>query len=274
MTAPLIATPLRSTDLARTTPALTYAVRVNISGTVETLPFPASGALIAARNYWMVGDGQADAGTLGGVGDLWELLRACVDAHSVACTWGASVSAGGKGTLTSSVGVRILWGDALTTLSAIAFGFAQTDEAFAVTTHGAPSMAYGLHLPGFAPVDDTRWRQPVNRSTKQPIAGGAGRTSTFGTPQRERTITWNGISQTRALREYSPADEPRGSFESAWLEAISAGLELRYYEDAATRDPTSYSLATIAPEQVDDPLERSAQYPVEWAYHLDLVERA
>lgn len=271
MTAPLIATPLRYEDLARSTPATSYVLRVDIGGTVEDLPFPVTGTLTAGRNYWTVGDGQADASTLGGVGDLWDMLCDTIHEHSLAPTVTAALSDSGKGTLTTDANVLIMWGHAHTTLSALPFGFEQADEGDYETDHPAPDMAYGWHLPGHAPRDDSRWRQPIAGGTSASISGSS-RTSTFGTPARERALLWEGISQTRALREYQPADEPRGSFEAAWVYALALGYELRYYEDSTARTSSDYDLARVSPEQADDPLERDAAFPVEWTYSLELLE--
>jgi hypothetical protein len=264
--------PLRADELARTTAALAYALRVTCNGMTETLAFPSTGFLTSQRNAWMAGDDQADAdGGVGGVGDLARMLRETLELHSENPTVTVTVSATGRVTITSSLALTILWADALTTLAAAPWGWAQTNTASA-TTHVAPSQAWGWWLPTMPPATDSRWRQPIVGGTRAALSG-LTHTSTWGLPARERSLGWVGLSQAVALREYSPADEPRGAWEAAWLYAIGLGRELRYYVNASTRTSSSYDLATIGPDQVDDPLERDTAYPVEWSVSLELVER-
>lgn len=263
--------PVRREDLARTTDAATYTLRVTVNGVTANLTFPATGALTAGRNYWMSGDAQADASTLGGVGDAVALLRACLASHSQAPTVSIAVSATGVLTITSSLAMTILWSHANTTLSALPFGWTQVDTASA-TTLAAPNQAWGWYALDRDWSDDSRWQQPIARVAVASLSGLV-RVSRFGLPARTRSLALIQATQTGIMREYAPATRPRGTFEDLWLYAASLGRELRLYDDAASRTSSSYTLAVLAPDVADQPHERDADVPTLWTWRLDLMER-
>jgi hypothetical protein len=263
--------PVRREDLARTTEAATYTLRVTVNGVTANLTFPATGALAAGRNYWMSGDAQADASTLGGVGDTVALLRACLASHSQAPTVSIAVSATGVLTITSSLAMTILWSHANTTLSALPFGWTQVDTASS-TTLAAPNQAWGWYALDRPWSDDTRWQQPIARVARASLSGLV-RVSRFGLPARMRTLTLVQADQANTLREYAAATRPRGTFEDLWLDGASLGRELRIYDDAATRTSSSYTLGLLAPDVADQPHERDADVPTLWTWRLDLMER-
>jgi hypothetical protein len=263
--------PVRRSDLARTTDASTYTLRVTCNGVTATLTYPASGSLTSARNYWLAGDAQADAATLGGVGDAVELLRACLASHPQAPTVTIAVSATGVLTITSSLALTILWSDAATTLSALPLGWTQVDTSSS-TTLNAPNQAWGWYALDRDWSDDSRWQQPIARVAAASLSGLV-RVSRFGLPARTRSLALIQATQTGIMREYAPATRPRGTFEDLWLYAASLGRELRLYDDAASRTSSSYTLAVLAPDVADQPHERDADVPTLWTWRLDLMER-
>jgi len=103
---------------------------------------------------------------------------------------------------------------------------------------------------------------------------GQSRASDFGETARERRVVVDLLPNTKALQEYQLGTEPRGSWEWHWRNSVRLGRPLRFYDDAAAaRTSSSYlPLAVIHPDEVDDPLDRDPQYPVEWKLDLRLAE--
>lgn len=263
--------PVRRSDLARTTDASTYALRVQVNGVTSTLTYPASGSLTSTQNYWLAGDAQADASTLGGVGDAVELLRACLASHSQAPTVTIAVSATGVLTVSSSLAMTILWADGATTLSALPFGWTQANTPLSATLI-APNQAWGWYALDRDWSDDSRWQQPIARVAAASLSGLV-RVSRFGLPARTRSLALVQATQASIMREYAAATRPRGTFEDLWLYAASLGRELRIYDDATSRTSTSYTLGVLAPDVADQPHERDGDVPTLWTWRLELMER-
>jgi hypothetical protein len=268
MPSALVLWALRREDLARTTEAAVYTVRVSIGGLPSNLPLA---SLTRGRSYYTSGDGQADADTVGGVGDLITALQAALETHPAAPGVTVAMSDVGVLTITSDVAITILWSHASTTLSALPFGWTQVDTGSA-TTHVAPNQAWGWYAPERPWSDDSRWQQPVVRVAASSLSG-LTRVSRFGLPARERTVSLADVEQQRALREYAPSTRPRGTIEDLWLYALSAGREVRLYDDATSRSSSSYMTAVLAPGVADRPYQRDAEYPVHWRLDLELRER-
>lgn len=266
--------PLWRGDLARTTEGSTYALRVTMAGVTETLTFPASGSLTAQRNYWMAGDAQADSdGSVGGIGDLCQLLRATLLTHSQAVTVTVTPSAANIVSInTGLVLTAVLWANAATTLSATAFGFAQTDTSAAGVLTGA-YQTRGAFCPRRWPSSDTRDVAAYTLGGAVAMSGRQ-RVARHAQARARRDITYDLLMQRYGLAEYVDATEPTGSLEYMWSEALSLGRPVRYYEDEASRTSTSYRLYVARAEDMTgartDVADRDPTYRVRWMSKLAL----
>lgn len=240
--------PLRNTDLDRTTDGTTYVLRVT-RNTTENLNFPASGSLTADRNYWFSGDAQADAdGSVGGVGDLCEMLRATLATHTSGATWTVTLSAANVITIGCSAAFSILWANAATTLSALPFGFPQTDTASGASV-AATNQTDGSWAPGVAFRTDSRDQQPVTTRIARSLSGRI-RASRVSLPRKTRAVSYHLLAQEYILDEYAGTLR---SFERMQTNGLSYGRPIRLYTDATSRTSTSYSLYVID-QDVDRPL--------------------
>jgi hypothetical protein len=236
MPRPMILTPWRPT-------ATSYNLRFTVNGVTETKAFPAAGLLTVGRNYWPSGDGQADSdGGVGGVGDLFALLKATLDSHSDPAVFTAVLDASFRAVLTASAGTNsILWADAATTLDEALFGFTNANTASAIS-------ATGTLLPRYI------WRPNTDgylrsQSDRTPIGGGiatalsgAQRVAKLTAGLREDDVRFTFVANRYALQDFEDASEPYGSFEEAWLNSISLGRQFRIYNDETVRTSTSYRL--------------------------------
>ena len=239
--------PILSTDLARTSAALTYALRVDRNGSAATLAFPASGSLTSLLYYWFSGDDQADtAGTSGenGLGDLCALLETTLNTHSGGAGFTVTLSADNIITVANATAFRILWANAATTLDATVFGFAQTDPGATATTQVGTTQTRGAWCPRRAPGTDTRDVAGYTTGAAVSLSGRT-RIARHATMRATRELTYDLLAERYALAEYAPAGEPTGTLEHVWSEALSLGRPVRYYEDEGSRTSTSYRLYNL-----------------------------
>lgn len=137
--------------------AASYNLRVSISGVQATCTF----SVTSGRYYWAVGDAQADASTLGGVGDLLDRLRACIASHPSAPTVTVTLDANWNIRVAVASGtVQILWASGLTTLQAATFGWTQLDTGAAAAIT-APNVPMGLWRPQRPIWEDGRPQRPI-----------------------------------------------------------------------------------------------------------------
>ncbi len=253
----LIAWPITST-------ATSLNLRLLVNGGTQN----ASVSLTAGRYYWTVGDGQADASTNDGVGDLLGILQAAIRATTAAAA-GVTVA------LTTDFRVRIRtnsldtidlqWSNAATTLPESWFGFTNTDTGAGVS-HTGTLLPQGLWRPR-KPVSepDTRDRQVLVAGVSRTMTGRI-RVANFGTASRERSLSFRLLNRNVALDEYVQASEPYGSFEHAWINSIGVGRPFRLYEDETALTSSDYTLySTIS---VEDPLDRDPSSRLRWAVDL------
>lgn len=231
--------PLVRGDLARTTAAGQYTLRVTMGGVTENLTFPAV-ALTDERYYWFAGDAQADAdGGVGGVGDLAALLRSTLLTHSQAVTVTVTTSATNRLTIdTGLVLTAILWSHASTTLSAVPFGWAQTDTTTA-GVHAAPNQTRGAWCPVQPASYDSRDLAEFMGAVAR-AESGAQRVAVWGEKRAPRELRWDLLLPRYARRDYADATEPTGTLEDVWRYAFMRGLPVRVYRDASSRTSSSY----------------------------------
>lgn len=242
-----------------------FRVTADVAGspTFADLTFPASGSLTIGRNYWLSGDGQADAdGGVGGVGDLLTLLDACLELHPTIQTFTVTLESTFLVRVTVSGATLCIlhWANAATTLDESIFGFTNTDTA-SLGAHNATLLPQGIWRPKRATAIDTRDRQPVVGGIAHAISG-LQRTSRLALPRKERDLNWKFVNQAQILQEYELAAEPFGSFEEAWVNSISFGRPFRYYNDETSRTSTSYQL--YVPRMLEDPMTRNEQFKIFW----------
>jgi hypothetical protein len=253
-----ILTPIRFDATSKT-------IRVTVDATTETLTM---GSLVVGRNYWVSGDAQADAdGSVGGVGDLVTLLQTALTTHSVG-NFTVTVSSTGTVTITLTAGTtfQILWADALTTLDETIFGFTNTAlPSPAAASSVAANKSQGIWSPNRPIARDSRDRQRVVGSVATAISG-LQRAYRLALPRKDRDMSWILLPKEKALQEYEVATEPFGSFEEAWVSAISQGYAFRVYDDEASRTSTSYSLYYA--RDIEEPLVRNGTYAPYWDVNL------
>jgi hypothetical protein len=236
--------PILSTDLARSSASLTYAIRLDRGGTAATVNFP---TLTALRYYWFAGDDQADsAGTSGenGLGDLCALLETALNTHPSGAGFTVTLSVDNIITIANSTAFRVLWNNAATTLDATVFGFAQTDPGATATTAVGATQTRGAWCPRRAPGTDTRDVAGYTTGVAVSLSGRT-RIARHATARAVRELTYDLLAERYALTEYAPAAEPTGTLEHVWSEALSLGRPVRYYEDEGSRTSTSYRLYTL-----------------------------
>lgn len=269
--------PVRREDLARSTAAGQYTLRVTMAGVTEDLTFPPS-ALTADRNYWASNDAQADTdGGVGGVGDFLALLRATLLTHSQAV--GVTLSLSSINVLTINTGLvltSILWGNAATTLAAAPFGFAQTDTGTAGVLTGAVQTRGACTPTATWTETDSR---PI-RARKLSVARSLSdrvRIAVHSTGRDRRRLRFALLQPYEALIEYVASGAPTmptGSFEHMLELALGLGRPVRFYEELSTRTSTSYWLGKLfdAYASREDLIERNARYPAaRWDAAFNLV---
>ena len=248
----LILTPIRFA-------ATSYVVRVTENGSTQDLTF---GGLTIGRNYWMSGDGQADAdGGVGGVGDLLTMFATMLTSHSGSSqTFTAALSSFRASWTANTSTFQILWSHANTTMEDALFGFTNSDSSSASTVT-SPNQPRGIWRPKKPIQDDSRERQPLVGGVGQAISG-VQRVSLLALPKKERDLNFKFINQTQALQEYELAAEPYGSFEEAWVNSIANGYAFRYYPDETDLATNAYQLYYT--RSLVDPLKRNNEFRIWW----------
>lgn len=245
--------------------ASSYVLRATIASITTDLTFSVS----PGRYYWTVGDGQADADTSGGVGDLLEVLRACIATHSQAGTVTCTL-VGHRVRITSSAlgTITLLWAHANTTLDGRIFGWTSSSTSASTSPITAPNLPQGLWLPN-KPVSepDSRDRRVTLGGMAETLSG-AYRVSSFGTAQRERTLSFRLLQRAVALDEYAAASAPYGTWEQAWA-SISLGRPFRLYADDGTLTSSAHTLYRT--RRLADPLDRDPSTSLRWAVDLEVA---
>ena len=222
------------------------------------------------RDYWISGDAQADAvGNVNGEGDLLAIIAAAIvagHAQVSACsfsinanyTLGISITSGGQ--------VDFEFTHANNTLDATILGYPGDADVTDINGATSDDVPRGIWEPGYPISVDSRDRQPIVGGVAMTISG-IPRVSRIATPLPMRSLTFDLLNQSKILDEYTDADEPYGSFEWNWTNAIGLGRNFRLYEDEADLTTgATYSVYRIA--DLADPLARAQQYNVFWSVTL------
>lgn len=265
--------PMNRDELARTTPAASYTLRVEIGGAAETVPFPASGTLTAGRWYWVQGDRltDLDAG-IGGVGDWLATLETAINGHTSSAVVSVIRGTDGRLTLSCATSMRVLWGNALTTLDSRIFGFTQADPS-AATSHLAPALPRGLWAPpGVWPISTSR---PIARrrvGVAESLSGRV-RVATWAESRGGLKLQFGRIQRAWALDEYAASTAPYATLEQVWS-ALSRGRPIRYLEDVTAPNTYRTWRARTAMEGRDSMIQRDGVAPhLLWATpDIDLIE--
>ncbi len=257
--------------------ATTYVLRVTLNGVTEDLTFPlAAGTVDTTRNYWLSGDSQADAdGGVNGVGDLYEMLRACLAQHTQGGTWAiADTTSDGSGQVKITHDTHdftLVWLTA-TTLDGSLWGFdTSSNDTSSSGVLTAPNRTSGLWFPNSLRLFDSRLRQPYVGAVTM-TASGLVRVSRTVTPQKTRVLRWHLLDKAKSLSEHEPTTDPDGAFETAWTQAISKGWAFRLYEDMATTRTGSSDYTLLKTTSLADPITRDQQARYRFAVALQAVE--
>lgn len=253
--------------------ATTYVLRATVASVSESLTFPSSGVLTVGRNYWLSGDGQADAdGGLGGVGDLITMLATTLTSHSAPATFTGTLGATFRTFLQASTGsFTPEWNHAATTLDEAIFGFTNTTPLADVSQAGT-LLPQGIWRPNRPVSFDSRERQPIVGGVARALSG-LQRTSALALPLKERELGFSNLLQRYVLQEYEDTTEPFGSFEEAWINSMRSGIAWRYYPDETLHTTIAhYGLYRAA--SITDPMNRNEQYPIHWDVNIGGVRVA
>ncbi|MEQ8278324.1 MAG: hypothetical protein RMA76_38130 [Deltaproteobacteria bacterium] len=254
----LIATPIRFA-------AASYTLRVDVGGTTEDLTV----GFTVGRNYWLSGDGQADAdGGVGGVGDLLRVVSTALGTHTEITGGYAALNSSflvELGSLDGGDNITIDWPNS--TLDESIFGFADAIVGPTADAVVGTLMPRGLWRPMKAATVDSRDRQPIVGGISAAVSGRT-RVSRFATPLREREIEIARLHQSVTLAEYAPATEPYGTLEEAWINSMSLGRPFRLYEDETVRTSSSYGLYRT--KDLGEPYDRDPRYNVRWRANLSM----
>jgi hypothetical protein len=247
-------------------------VRVERS-TIETLTFPTA-VLTALRFYWMAGDAQADASTNDGLGDLVRMLQTCLNTHTnAAAGFTVSLSSTNRVTISHASSFRILWGDALTTLNAVPFGFVQSDPVNVSTSTTAVNQTRGAWCPRRVASQDTRDVLTYAIGAAVSLSGRQ-RVSRHAEARSTRDFEYELLLRRYALTEYADATEPTGTIEAAYQYAMSLGFPIRWYADEASRTSSSYTLYYLRAEELTgsrlDIIDRDPRARFRWFAKLPL----
>lgn len=262
-----------------------YWLRVTVDGgsgpVTEDLRFPVSpDVLTPGREYWAVGDGQADGQEgdpqdLVGKGDLWLMLTDTLRSHSESPSFLPGLGNGdvnhGKARIGADMPFTIHWSHASTTAPALdptIFGFVAGD--ISSDTNGdvfAPNRQGGMWYPYQPPTIDSRDRiVQVGGLTEVP--SGLVRVARLATNVRKvRDLEWRLLRPSKGLTEFQDADDPFGSAEQMQA-SLHAGHPLRLYLDESTRSSSSYTLYRT--RSLEDTLERDEESRVRWQIRLSL----
>lgn len=239
--------------------ATSYVVRVTANAVTTDLPFPAAGSLSTTTDYFMSGDGTAT--------DLVTILATAISAHAQLGTVTGSISSW-RLSLDDSTNVdfTIAWDHANNTLDPLVFGFTDATPV-AADPLVSTNMPQGLWRPERPIAFDSRDRQPIIGGVGMSVAGDI-RISSFGTPYKERDISFVFIPQAKILDEYVASTEPYGAFEYNWVNSIAVGRVLRLFEDESTLAAGTYTAYRV--RDLADPMVRSQRYDVFWDVLLRL----
>lgn len=247
--------------------AASYVLRVQTFGGAAT---DLTINLTAGRYYWPIGDGQADASTNGGVGDLLAILQTALAAHLASTT--VALSAGLRVTITAGSGtLRILWAHANTTLPAAWFGFADADTAYFASTTGDyyPQHLWRPNKPVAYP--DTRDQRVLIGGISRSLSGRV-RVSNFGEPPRQRSLRFEKLLQAVVLDEYAEATALYSTWEQTWHDGIGLGRPFRLYDDEGSRGTSDFTLYTV--NNLANPLDRDEGTRLRWRVDLQVVRYA
>lgn len=247
--------------------ASSYVLRVAIDGVAQDRTF----SVTPNRFYWVTTDGQADASTLGGVGDLMAILRTCIQSHTASPTVTCTLDANWRMRVTLTGGgstIQLLWAHANTTLDTAVNGanpFGYSGDTSAASAVVSASMPMGLWRPGYPIWNDGRPQRPMIGGVGRSLAGRS-RVSDFGTASRERPIYFGRLRQAQVLEEYAASTALWGTLEHAWHNALGLGQPFRLYEDESTlaSGSSAYTLWRIASKL--RPYERLGNDPPESLY--------
>lgn len=257
---PLLAWPVRFA-------ATTFDLRVTVLAT-ETLTTP---VLTIDRNYWTIGDAQADAdGGIGGVGDLLAILKTTLQTHSNIVSCDVTLTAGFRVrvqiTNPPAQTLNILWDDGATNLDKAVFGFS-TDSGIGDPVTG-DRMPMGIWRPQRPIGRDSRERAPHIGGQVSTLSGDY-RTTHIAEGKKTRDLPFIHLPQARILEEYADTTEPFGAFESAWNDALVLGRRFRVYADELNLATNAYTIYKT--RGTSNPMQRSGVYPVFWDVDLRAV---
>ena len=258
----LILTPIRF-DVA------SLALVVTANSVQQTLTM----SVTPGRDYWVSGDNQADgAGAVNGVGDLLQMFEDMLETHAQISA--ATVSMDSDYSLTIQVTATgttdLEWSHASTTLDPEPFGFTDTDADDAgAGTISSPSACQGVWNPEQPVSVDSRNRQPIVGGVALSLSGYP-RVSRIATPLPERELVFELVNQRKVLDEFVDSDEPYGSFEWNWTNALALGRNFRLYENESDLS-TAANYGVYRVSSLDQPLERGQQYNVLWTLTLMAV---
>lgn len=239
--------PVRREDLAITSEASTYAIRVERS-TTETLTI---GPFTADADYYFRGDGSAD--------DLCEILKDALNTHTGAgAGFTVSLTARNVITVSHASNFKLLWGDGATTLKSIPFGFAQTNSLISNSSQVAATQTRGIWAPRRHPSFDTE-EQPRYAIGAAVALSGRQRVSRYVEAKVERRIVYELLERKYARNFAAEVAEPTNTVEDAWEYALTLGREIEWYDDASDRSAEAvYVLAAEAYRtgNLDDVLQK------------------
>ena len=248
--------------------ATSYVLRVTVGGVTSNLNFPASGSLTVGREYWISGDEHTDSlddDSATGAGDLLKMLQTTLDSHADASTFTVSIDTNGfVSVVSSSASFSILWTHASSTLDESIFGFESLDTTSA-TSCTSTRKPQGRWYPGRAITDDGRNRQPIVGGISRSLSNRT-RVSRIALPSQERDLSIRQFAKEVALTEYVSETDPTGSFEYAWINALSLGYPFRLYEDDSAIALASYNLYRM--RDLSDPLGRHERFRIWWDISL------
>lgn len=245
-----------------------YILRfTTVDGTVD-LSWPPAVAFTLGRNYWVSGDGQADAdGGVGGTGDLIAILDATLEAEAGATpTFTSTLTTAFQTRVVVSTGtLNLLFSHANNTVDETIFGWNVLTDSGAASTITSPNQVKGIWRPKRPIAVDSRDRQP--------IVGGIGRTldgtprsGVLTLPKKTRDLEFKYLVNAQTLIEYAATTEPFGTFEHAWNNALGLGYAFRYYPDETNLATNAYTLYTA--RDLKDPLKRNELHRLYWDVYL------
>lgn len=246
--------------------ASSYVLRVLYNGVTQDLTLNVT----PNRFYWMVGDGQVDAATLGGQGDLLRVLELLIETHSGAPAVTVTLDANFRLRVAVAANtIQLLWSHANTTLDTAGLGGANPfgyngDTSLAAAVVSA-SMPQGLWRPQRPIWNDGRPQRPMIGGVGRSLAGGV-RVSDFGQAARERSAFFGRLRQEQVLSEYAPSTALWGAFEFAWLNAWGLGRPWRLYEDEGQLATGSSAYTLWRTVSKARPYQRNAENPPEALY--------